>query len=189
MTAEEIFAKIDAHMIEGIMFHDQMAAYFDFLNLRGYKREHECRAFDEFLSHRKIVRYYINHYNKLLPETHAGNPSVIPSGWIAYERSAVDESTKKRAIRDAFRRWREWESETKRLYEDSYSALCEIGEIAATCKVKTLVEDVDGELKMVDRQCITLADINYDLPTIIIKQDDMHEEYREREEKMGVKID
>lgn len=189
MTAEEIFSKIDAHMIEGIMLHDQMAAYFDFLNLRGYKLEHECRAFDEFLSHRKIVRYYINHYNKLLPETHAENPSVVPSGWIAYERSAVDEGTKKRAIRDAFRRWREWENATKRLYEQSYTDLCGLGEIAAACKVEELVEDVDEELKMVDRQSITLADISYDLPTIISKQDDMHEEFREREEKMGVKID
>lgn len=189
MNAEEIFTKLDAHMIEGVMLHDQMAAYFDFLNLRGYKREHECRAFDEFLSHRKIVRYYINHYNKLLPETHAENPSVVPSGWIAYERSAVDEGTKKRAIRDAFRRWREWESETKRLYEQSYTDLCGLGEIAAACKVKALVEDVDEELKLVDRQSITLSDISYDLQTIISKQDGMHNEYRGHEEKMGVKID
>ena len=67
--------------------------------------------------------------------------------------------------------------------------MCGLGEIAVACKVKELVEDVDEDLKMVDRQSITLADISYDLPTIITKQDDMHEEYREREEKMGVKID
>ena len=54
MTYEEIFSNISAHMIKGIMFHAQMADYFDFLGLKGYKRLHEYHYFDESIMFRKL---------------------------------------------------------------------------------------------------------------------------------------
>lgn len=188
MTVEEVFAKINSHEIEGIMLHDQLAEYFDFLNLHGYKRMHEYRALCEFAEHRGIVRYYINHYNRLLPETAAANPAAIPVNWRGYSRQQVDASTKRKAIREAFVKWREWETETKKLYESSYCELCEIGEVAAACKVKSLVADVDEELKNVDRKYMKLESIDYDLPTIYLCQDEIHEQYAEKTKHIGVDI-
>ena len=40
MTVDEIFSKLSGHMIKGLMIHDQMSDYYDFLSLRGYKRCH-----------------------------------------------------------------------------------------------------------------------------------------------------
>ena len=45
MTIEEIFGRISQHMIRGMMTHDQLASYYDFLGLRGYKRCHEYHYF------------------------------------------------------------------------------------------------------------------------------------------------
>ena len=47
MTVEEIFSKISQRMIGGLMFHEQMSNYYDFLNLRGYKKCHEYHYLEE----------------------------------------------------------------------------------------------------------------------------------------------
>ena len=188
MTVEEVFAKLNAHIIEGVMFHDQMAEYFDFLNLHGYKRMHEYHALDEFVERRSVVRYYTNHYNKLLPDAEVTDPEVLPANCRSYSRQQVDAGTKRRAIKDSFVRWRSWEAETKKLYEQSYSNLCDLGEIAAACKVRDLISDVDMELKGVDRMHIKLESIYYDLPTITLCQDELHELYAEKSRNIGVDI-
>ena len=41
MTIKEIYAQIAEHMIKGMMIHEQLANYYDFLGLKGYKRCHE----------------------------------------------------------------------------------------------------------------------------------------------------
>lgn len=188
MTVNEIFGRINAHQIEGIMLHDQLAEYFDFLNLQGYKRQQEYHALAEFAERRTVVRYFLNHFNRLLPETSAKDPEAIPAAWRSYTRQQVDAGTKRKAVRDAFLRWRSWESETKKLYEQAYSDLCDLGEIAAACKVKQLVECVDAELKCVDRQHITLESVDYDLSLICLCQDELHAEYADKSEHIGVKI-
>ena len=40
-TTEDVFAEVNARYIAALMLHDQMANYFDFLGLHGYKRLHE----------------------------------------------------------------------------------------------------------------------------------------------------
>ena len=188
MTVEEIFTAINSHMIKGIMFHDTMSEYYDFLNLHGFKRCHEYHALHEFCEHRSLARYFINHYNKLLKSDHEGYQKVIPTNWYSYMRSQVDANTKKRAIRDGFTKWKEWESATKKLYESLYCELCDMKEIAAACKVKELISCVDMELKHVDRTHVLLESIDYDMPTITLMQDGLHEKYADKTNGIGVSI-
>lgn len=47
----------------------------------------------------------------------------------------------------------------------------ELGEVAAACEVKKLVESVDCELERVERQQITLECLDYDLAAICAEQD------------------
>lgn len=188
MTINEIFAKIDAHMIEGIMFHDQMANYFDFLSLHGYKRLHEYHMLSEVASRRTLNRYFINHFDMLIPYSELTDPKIISDSWRKTNRMNVDISTKRRAVRDSFVRWKEWETVTKKLYEQSYKELCDINEIAAACKIKDLICDVDMELKCADRLSIMLYSIDYDMSSIYLCQDDMHEEYAEKSRNIGVDI-
>lgn len=188
MTADEIFAELNAHMIKGVMLHDEFAEYFDFLGLRGFKREQEYHAFSEFCERRGLIRYYVNHFNRLVSDITVENPNVIPSSWRGLKRMQVDSAIRKRAIRDAFVKWREWETETKKLYEKSYKELCDIGEVAAACKVKELLVGVDMELKGVERELIDLESIGYDLPSVFLKQGEIHNEYDEKSRRIGVTI-
>ena len=175
-------------MKEGMIFHDKMADYYDFLCLAGFKRMHEYHFFCEAAEMRGINRYYINHYNRLIKETPMSPTSVIPISWYGPERREVGMSSKRSAVKSAMEAWAEWERKTKNLYEECYCYLCELEEIAAACKVKKLIADVDMELKEADRMNLKLQSMDYDMPTILLMQDEIHECYREKEKEIGVDI-
>lgn len=188
MTIHEIFAEISAHQITGIMLHEQMADYYDFLGLPGYKRLHEYHYFAESAAMRSVHRYHINHFNRLIAGSHPANPAAIPASWINYTRFDVDSSTKRKAIKDGFAKWREWETGTKKKYESFYKQLCELGEIAAAGKVRQLLEDVDFELKCAERMKLELDAVDYDMSIIVPAQSALHEEYAEKSKRIGIDI-
>lgn len=66
---------------------------------------------------RTVNRYFINHHNKLIPKLEVSDPEIIPSSWYKYSRQDVDNGTKKNAVKNGLTLWREWETETKELYE------------------------------------------------------------------------
>lgn len=80
MTVSEIFGRINAHQIEGVMLHSQLAEYFGFLNLCGYQRQQECQAMSEFFEHQKTVMYFVSRFNHLLPEA-ASTPAKFSTLW------------------------------------------------------------------------------------------------------------
>lgn len=45
--AEEVYIKLDEHMQKALSFHEQLADYFCFLGLQGFKRKLECQYMDE----------------------------------------------------------------------------------------------------------------------------------------------
>lgn len=63
--ADAIFSEINSRFVAAIMMHGQMADYFDFLGLKGYKRIHEYQHIAESLERRKVCRYYIERHGKL----------------------------------------------------------------------------------------------------------------------------
>jgi NADH:ubiquinone oxidoreductase subunit len=188
MTVSEVFSIISAHQVEGMMLHNDMADYYDFLGLMGFKRMHEYHFLEETASLRGTHRYYINHYNMLVEEKQVKSTSHIPDAWVGYTRQSVDQAAKKNAVQSCMEKWVEWERSTKKLYEEMYCALCDAGEIASAMKVKELICDVDCELKCADRLHIELKSVGYDLSYIFFMQDTMHEEYREKSKKIGVDI-
>lgn len=188
MTVNEVFEKLDAHMKEGIMFHDNMANYYDFLDMMGFKRMHEYHFFCEAAAMRGLNRYFINHFNALINSDVKARSDAIPSAWYTHIRRDIGTNTKRTAVKSAMEAWRSWEEDTKKLYESCYCDLCKLEEVAAACKVKELIEDVDMELKTADRLYIKLQSIDYDLPTIYLMQDEMHENYANKEKSIGVSI-
>lgn len=187
-TASEVFSKIVSHLIEGMMLHDRMADYYDFLGLMGFKRLHEYHYLCDAVELRGVHRYYINHFNMLIPEQNVVSPWSIPSSWFNYERQSVGAGTKKASVQSGVEAWAEWEHNTKKLYEQCYCDLCDIGEVAAACKVKELISDADMECKCADRLHIRLKGMEYDMPAIFMMQDEMHEEYDKKEKEVGVSI-
>ena len=180
MTVEEIFKTLSSHMVKGVMIHEQMSDYYDFLNLHGYKRCHEYHAKCEMKYMRKLHRYFLNHFNKLIEEEEIENPKIIPETWYKYKRQEVDISTKRNAVKDGIEKWVAWEKETKDLYERMYVELIDIGEIAASEKIACFVRDVDKELKWAERHHINLVSADYNMSYILGLQDHWHDWYKKR---------
>ena len=183
MDIREIYSKIVERMIQGMMFHDQMANYYDFLGLQGYKRCHEYHFMKETCAYRGVSRYFINHHNMLIPEPEFSNESVIPDSWYSHVRGDVDTGTKKNAIKTGLTKWMEWETDTKRLYEDLYKEALDAGDVASAFKIGCLVKDVDKELKSVERYYLNKEATNYDIGGIIAEQKKKHKKYQCKMEK------
>ncbi len=179
-TAEEIFAQIKNRQIAALMFHGQMADYFDFLSLHGYKRLHEYQYFDESAEFRKVGRYYINHHGKLIPDSFAGEIRAIPDAWFTANRMSVGKSTKQKAVEDGFNQYHEWETETKAVYSWYAARLRELGYEADAIMVDRLVEDVSHELKCLDRIILDLISAGYDMVYIVESQKCLHDKYKKK---------
>ena len=188
MTAEEIYSELSAHKIKGMMLHENLANYYDFLGLKGYKLCHEYHFLEETCSFRKLNRYYINHHNKLIPEKDIEPIKVIPDSWYRATRMDVDISTKRNAIKSGLTIWHSWEVETKKLYEKMYKELMEIDEVASALYIKNCVCDVDKELKQVEKYMLNKMAIDYDLAVIIPEQHEWHDKYKCKMKDVGEKV-
>lgn len=184
-TVEDIFSEISARQIAALMFHSQMADYFDFLGLQGYKRLHEYQYFEESAGWRRVCRYYINHHGKLIPDRFKGEVKVIPETWETANRMSVGKSTKQKAIEDGFNQYQAWEAETKVVYERYAAQLRETGKIADAIFVDGLVEDVNCELKKVERMILNLISAGYDMVYVVESQEKIHEKYKKMAGKIG----
>ena len=178
MTVEEIFKELSAHMIKGVMIHTQLKDYYDFLNLHGYKRCHEYHGRLEMKNLNRLHKYYINHYNKLIPEMPIENPAVIPNDWYAHTRQDVDVNTKRNAVKNATEMWVKWETDTKDLFQRMYQELMTLGEVATANKMACYVCDVDRELKWATRKHLELKTADYNIDFIMGEQDRLHDWYK-----------
>ena len=180
MTIDEIFTELSGHMIKGLMIHDQMSDYYDFLSLRGYKRCHEYHYKREMCDYRRLHRYVINHYGKLIEEKRIDDPEAIPSSWYRYKRDEVDAGTKRTAVKNGIEKWVAWEKETKSLYQMAYRELMALKEEAAAIFIQHYIEAVDCELKWAERKAIELETVDYNLAFIIGEQKRLHDKYKRK---------
>ena len=178
MTVDEIFTELSGHMIKGLMIHDQMADYYDFLSLRGYKRAHEYHYKKEMCAYRRLHRYVIDHYGKLIEEKRIEDPEIIPQSWYRYKRDEVDAATKRNAVKNGIEKWVAWEKETKALYQMAYRELMAANENAAAIFMQKFIADVDCELKWAERKAIELNSVDYSLAFIIGEQKHIHDKYK-----------
>lgn len=162
------------------MIHDQMADYYDFLSLRGYKRAHEYHYQKENCMYRKLHRYYLNHYNKLIMEEQIDNPHVIPESWYKYMRQEVDVNTKRNSVKLGIDKWIEWETDTKEELSNAYNNLISMGEIAGALFVSDLLKEVDCELKYAHRKQLELNAVDYNIEYILQEQKRIHDKYKRK---------
>lgn len=187
MTIEEIYAELARHMINGMMIHDSMANYYEFLGLEGYAKCHEYRYMDESCMFRRLNRRYINHHNKLIPDVSIDTPVIIPDSWFRVSRFDVDGAMKKTAVKNGISMWHKWEKETKVLYERLYKELMEMGEVASAMYVKDCICDVTDEIKMIERYMLHKTATDFDMNSIIAEQKEIHCKYSHKMKEIGDK--
>lgn len=188
MSCREIFSCILTRQVYALMFHDQMANYFDFLGLNGFKRMHEYQYISESIGFRKLQRYYINRYNELVQPHEVSDPEAIPSEWMNHNRKDVTPQIKKRSVKEAFEEYREWEKETEDHLCMYANALCERGKLMDYSYVMGMVEDVCCELNRIDRMMLKLSGVDYSMEYIEEIQGELHEKYKKKTHRAGKKL-
>lgn len=177
MTIEEVFGKLATHMREGVMFHDTMAKAFDFLDLEGFWKLQEHQYREESDGYLTLIHYYTSHYFRIARIGELQPPKVIPDLWFNYSTQAVDNGTKKNAIKELLNKWIIWEKETKKLYEEMYLELTNLREVAAAQFLENFIDDVSEELVYAEKLLIKMETIGYDMIEIISYQEPMLKEF------------
>ncbi len=180
MTVEEIFTKTINHILQGIMIHDEFANYYEFLGLEGYAKCHEYHGMLETKAYRKLMTYYITHYNKFIPEPKPTPAEIIPTSWAGYTRQDVDTKTRQSAVKLGLEKWVAHETQTKTLYQQMYKELIALGEIAAANYFNCLIKDVDEELASVVKYHLYKQSMGYDMSEIIAEQKHKYKHYKEK---------
>ncbi len=162
MNVEEIYSTLSGHMLEGIMFHEQLRNCFLFLGLNGFAKEHEYHYLEETKNHMALNLYFQLHHRGIIRMREIKVNEIIPDSWYTSQKDDVDPATRAKAIKAAFDKWVKWETETKHLYEKAYLDLLEIQEVASANYISTLVGDVDNELVVAMDRLLEIENVSYD---------------------------
>lgn len=158
MTTEEIFSKIDARGIGGMMFHQQMADYYGFLNMCEYMCLHDKRFKEESESLRSLHHYYIEKYGKLIQQQKVSDPEAIPQVFMRYSQSDITSSDKHKYVLSGFEKWVEWEKETKDILMTCYKELINNSEFTTAQEILRRLCDVDNEIVEAKKMWMTIRD-------------------------------
>lgn len=83
-------------------------------------------------------------------------------------------------VEDGFSAYREWEEETKAVYQSYAAMLLEKGNVEDFMLVASLIDDVGDELKEVDKIILDLISTGYDMVHITESQKELNEKYKKR---------
>lgn len=188
MDIKELFAKLAKHKCEGVLFHNCLADYFDFLSYTGFKCMQEYRFICESLELRKLHQYFIEHFNMLIPYSDIEHDSPIPKAWNDFTRQEVDIDARRNAVIDCFDKWVEWEKKTKEVLEDCFVELTNMGEIAAAEWVGECITSQAKELKVAEKMQLKLMTVNYDHDCMFSIQDELYEKFKEKIHELGEEL-
>lgn len=187
MAIDEISNLVAQRLLQGAMNHEQFTNYYNFLGLEGYKLFHEYHFLEEICGYRKFIDYYIEHYNRFVPHfsfNSLSSFSIIPDNWYNYMREDVDIATRRNAIKNGLEKYVHWERDTKSFLEDMYSQAVGQGEAAISIKIKDYIQSVDEEIKLAERCYLEIKSTDYDLPTVISKQQELIKKYSKKIKKL-----
>ena len=184
MTPEDVYTQLSAHLVKGLMVHDQFASYYLFLGMPGYSACHRYHFMSENIEYENLNRYYIEHFNKLIPPFKTEDPKIIPDAWHKYSRKDVDSNTKKGAVKTGMTSWVKWERDTKKLYETMSKELFDMGEIASYIDVADMVVSVDIELAEAEAILFSKEASVYDISDIMNEQESYLRQYTKKLSKL-----
>lgn len=192
---QRLYSELINRMKQGVEMHEQLADYYGFLNLPGYQKCHDYQMLCELLTYRKAKDAYMREYNQLVQPmenmglnnsnmTNNKNPQnyaeVIPQNWYSHTRYDVDAGTKRSAVRDGFKKWLTYETETKEFLTKMAQHLEEINEREAARKLDYLIDHVEKEIEHAEEKILSLENVNYDMNYILQEQDSLKQKYADK---------
>ena len=180
LEPKQLYGMLESHMVEGVMFHNDMSDYFNFIGLCGFKRIHEYQFYEENKNRRLLVRKVMDVHNILIPHMEVETKEYIPKDWYKYTRMNIDDTIIPKLTRSAWKAYKEWEEETKELYESIACSFMEKGMIVDYSMIVCYIQDVQKELKNIYKMCERLNDVAYDPVYIMEIQGKLHEKYKNK---------
>lgn len=190
MNIDEICAAIAQKLLQGSMVHQQLINYYNFLALDGCQACHEYHYYEQSCAYIEFVKYYINHYNKLIPKhsfDSLTSPNLIPDNWYDYKREDMDMNTKRSAVKNGLEKWIEWEKDVKHFLSEMHNELINNNEVALALRLEQNIKDVDQELKIAELKYLQIKSTDYDMPTVISEQRTLKQKYehKKKEKRKG----
>lgn len=208
-----LYSELINRMKQGVEMHEQLADYYAFLNLPGYQKCHEYQMLCELLTYRKAKDMYLKEYNKLVQPSFAINGAmtnmtnnggnntmmtnngqnrnyaaeVIPQNWYNHTRYDVDASTKRNAVKDGFKKWIDYEKETKQYLTQMAQRLEQMDEREAAKKLEHLIEHVEKEIMTAEDKIMNLESTGYDMNYILQQQEELKQKYAKKIREMNEK--
>ena len=183
MSIEEVGQLISQRLLQGSMYHEQFANYYLFLGLEGYKSYHEHQFLEETLNYRKFITFFMQYYNKLIPNLSfekINTPHIIPENWHNSDRQDVDSTTCRNAVTKGCEKYVNWQIQTKRVLEDMSVQLESEGEITFALEVYKYIKNVKKELIRAQKEYLEIKATDYDLPTIVARQKQLDKKYSKK---------
>lgn len=113
--------------------------------------------------------------------------NVIPTNWYSYTRYDVDQGTKRTAVKDGFKKWIEYEKETRQYLSQMAQRLERMNEREAARKLDHLIEHVEKEIATAEDKMMNLESTGYDMAYILQQQDAMKKHYADKIRTMNEK--
>ena len=113
--------------------------------------------------------------------------NVIPTNWYNYTRYDVDQGTKRTAVKDGFKKWLEYEKETRQYLSQMAQRLEQMNEREAARKLDHLIEHVEKEIETAENKMMNLESTGYDMAYILQQQDEMKRHYADKIRTMNDK--
>ena len=113
--------------------------------------------------------------------------NVIPTNWYNYTRYDVDQGTKRTAVKDGFKKWLEYEKETRQYLSQMAQRLEQMNEREAARKLDHLIEHVEKEIATAEDKMMNLESTGYDMNYILQQQEELKRHYADKIRKMNEK--
>lgn len=113
--------------------------------------------------------------------------NIIPTNWYNYTRYDVDAGTKRSAVKDGFKKWLEYEKETRQYLSQMAQRLEQMNEREAARKLDHLIEHVEKEIQTAENKMMDLESTGYDMAYILQQQNELQQHYADKIRKMNEK--
>ena len=179
MAIEEQYINVITRLLDGVMFHEQMSIYYNFLGLKGFSKCHKYHYLSELHSYNCLLEYYINKYNKLINIKPNTDINIIPQNWYKFTKLDVDVSNIRGGIKTGLSKWLEWENETLNIFKESYKYVFDV-DVTFGDLLKNLISDVEGEIKTINESILRNKATDYDIIVIMSEQDAYCKKYKNK---------
>lgn len=180
MTQAEIFSEILARQIKALMYHEQWAIMFDFLNLNGFRCLQEWRYICESETMRNIQKHYIGNHDRLIPEKKINAVYEIPDDWYTAKREDANPNNISQFTERICQAHMEWETETLEFLNAYSKRLLELSEMNDFTFVQNMIKDVAYELKQAKTLWLALGSTDWNVVYIQEIQNDFCKKYKKK---------